>query len=506
MKSGPKGYMKDSLAFLKLTWPLLLGNTLEWYEFGVYSYVEKEIADNFFDGSSLGAWLGYAVTFVARPLGGLILGIIADHCGRKLSVNLSLFGMIVATVGQGCLPGKYWGGELKLLGFILLMIFRALQGLSAGGEIGAVTAYLMEVSPVSTIGMAICMISVGSQIAWAFASAMLALLNSLLGPELMLVWGWRIPFLFSALPGFLAMWGRNKIQETEVFLSEVNDSSQKQSICGSIVELLVHYPLSLFVGIGGVCAAATMWFAPPFWTIGAVLQDLGASDALWVGNSCQLVGLAITPLAGWLADRYGVASTAFVGAAYCSLIGLPIYACLTSSSTRATAYLGVGLFFGLAQGFNGATIYLFCAELFPARLRCQGMALSYNIGVSFLGGFAAAISQTLYQTSVHIAPGVYWSATGVVTMDGSPPGPNDFFKLPRSARSTLDMSTMNGHDKDWTPFLGGERPDDLPAHMDGSLRAHLRAPSGHSFSKRCGQKANSEPGTGWWSRHPRTSS
>lgn len=56
----------------------------------------------------------------------------------------------------------------------------------------------------------------------------------------------------------------------------------------------------------------------------------------------------------------------------------------------------MGLFFGLAQGFNGATIYLFCAELFPARLRCQGMALSYNIGVSFLGGFAAAISQTLY--------------------------------------------------------------------------------------------------------------
>ena len=301
-------------------------------------------------------------------------------------------------------------------GFVLLMIFRALQGLSAGGEIGAVTAYLMEVSPIKTIGMAICMISVGSQIAWAFASAMLAVLNSLLGPELMLVWGWRIPFLFSALPGLVALWGRNGIQETDVFLEEVQ-TGEKQAVGKSILELLLRYPLALIVGIGGVCAAATMWFAPPFWTISSVLKDLGASDALWVGNSCQLVGLAITPLAGWMTDRYGVAFTAFIGACYCALVGLPVYLWLTlEESSRAVAYLGIGLFFGLAQGFNGATIYLFCAELFPARLRCQGMALSYNIGVSFVGGFAAAISQSLYQASLHIAPGVYWSATGTITM------------------------------------------------------------------------------------------
>jgi len=407
-------YLKDSVHFLKLTWPLLLGNTLEWYEFGVYSYVEKEIADNFFEGSPLGAWLGYAVTFVARPLGGIMLGIIADRCGRKLSVNLSLAGMILATVGQGCLPGKYWGSEFQALGFILLMICRVLQGLSAGGEIGAVSAYLMEVSPVRTSGMAVCMISVGSQIAWAFASAMLALLNQALGHDLMLVWGWRIPFLFSALPGAMALWGRNHIHETEVFLTEVNEG-EKHSVCQSLLELLVHYPVALLVGIGAVCATATMWFAPPFWAVSAVLQDLGPSDALWVGNSCQLVGLAVTPLAGWLADRYGVGWTAFLGSIYTTVVSLPTYIWLTSDSSRAVAYLGVGLIFGIAQGFNGATIYLFCAELFPARLRCQGMALSYNIGVSFLGGFAAAISEALFQVST-VAPGVYWAFTGAVTM------------------------------------------------------------------------------------------
>ncbi|CAL1127212.1 unnamed protein product [Cladocopium goreaui] len=415
--SDRRVYLKETLHFLRLTWPLLLGNTLEWYEFGVYSYVEHEIAENFFEGSSLGAWLGYAVTFIARPLGGIILGIIADHYGRKLSVNLSLGGMIVATVAQGCLPGKYFGGKFQGLGFGLLMIFRALQGLSAGGEIGAVTAYLMEVSPVQTLGMAVCMISIGSQTAWAFASALLAVLNQALGSEAMLVWGWRIPFLFSALPGALAMWGRNRIQETDVFLSEVrNDEGHKQQhVCKSIMELLIHYPVVLLIGILGVCCAATMWFAPPFWSINAVLGHLAASDALWVGLCCQLVGLAVTPVAGWFTDLYGVAMTTCVGAMYTTLVGFPAYLMLVVDSSRATAYLGVGLFFGIAQGFNGATIYLFCAELFPARLRCQGIALSYNIGMSFLGGFAAAISQAFYQLD-DLFPGIYWTCTGIVTV------------------------------------------------------------------------------------------
>ena len=361
---------------------MLLGNALEWYEFGIYSYVEPQLADNFFEGSSLGAWLGYAVTFVARPLGGIILGIIGDHYGRKLSVNLSLAGMIVATVAQGCLPGKHLGSNFQGLGFVLLMICRVLQGLSAGGEISAVATYLVEVSPMRTIGMAVCMISVGSQTAWAFASAMLAVLNQALGPELMRVWGWRVPFLISALPGAMAMCGRNKIQETEVFLSEVKGEGPKQHVCRSILELLRRYPLAILIGIGGVCATATMWFAPPFWAINAVVGHLGASDALWVGLSCQLVGLAVTPVAGWFTDRHGVGMTTCLGAMYTILVGFPAYLWLLFDLSHPAAYLVIGLIFGIAQGWNGATVYLFCAELFPARLRCQGMALSYNIGVS----------------------------------------------------------------------------------------------------------------------------
>ena len=108
--------------------------------------------------------------------------------------------------------------------------------------------------------------------------------------------------------------------------------------------------------------------------------QLDPSDTLWVGTSCQLVAIAVTPVAGWFTDRYGAAMTAFVGAIYATLVAFPGYLWLVLDPSLGTAYLAVGFFFGIAQGFTGANINLFCANLFPPRLWCQGMALSYNIG------------------------------------------------------------------------------------------------------------------------------
>jgi len=432
-------YLKNAVKLLSMTWPLLLGNTLEWYEFGVYGYVETEIAANFFGDSAIGGWMGYAITFAARPIGGILLGWIADNWGRKLSVNLSLAGMIVGTVGQGLLPGKYWGSRFQTLGLILLVITRALQGISAGGEIGAISCYLMEVSPIKTLGMAVCMISVGSQVAWAFASFFLAFLNSTIGADAMLVWGWRVPFVISIFPGLLALWGRNMLQESDIFLSETTASANTDGCdldaeaasttteCSKhrsdktrtgFIILLTKYLPNLLISFGATVGVATMWFVPPFWTLQAILDaHIGPAASLWVGNSAQIVGLAITPVAGLLADKMGVAWTILIGAAFFASSGLPVYTWLTfHSSDLLSAYVCIGFFYGLAQGFSGAVIYLFVAELFPAKLRCQGIALSYNIAVSYVGGFGSMICQALLPVSYHVAPGMWFSATGLVSL------------------------------------------------------------------------------------------
>mmetsp|Transcript_29018 Transcript_29018/g.51947 ORF Transcript_29018/g.51947 Transcript_29018/m.51947 type:complete len:496 (-) Transcript_29018:202-1689(-) len=429
------------LMLLKLTWPLLLGNMLEWYEFGVYAYVVPEMQANFFSGSAIETWVGFAVTFVARPFGGFVLGWIADRFGRKISVQLSLGGMIVATVGQGLLPGAYWGSSAQGFGMVMLIILRALQGLSAGGEIATVTAMLMEVAPLQVMGISVCFISVGSQVAWAFASALLAQLNEQLGPEQMLIWGWRVPFLLTLFPGLLALWGRNRLQETGDFSQEIKPQqvraadaesqggegaedaenageAEKSAGKWAVTELLTDYLPVIFIGFGASAATATAWFVPPFWILSALLDvNLGATDSLWVGNMSQLVGLAVTPLAGYLTDQRGVAWVTLAGAAFFTVIGLPVYAWISYFPTsRTVAYLGIGLFYGAAQGFAGATIYLFNAELFPARLRCLGLAFSYNLAVSFVGGFGPMICQALLPISPHFAPGIYFSGMGAISV------------------------------------------------------------------------------------------
>merc|ERR1719210_2778211 len=112
----------------------------------------------------------------------------------------------------------------------------------------------------------------------------------------------------------------------------------------------------------------------------------------------------------------GVAWTLLVGAFFFFATGLPVYVWLAlHPADRLSAYLGVGLFFGLAQGFSGAIIYLFVAELFPAKIRGQGMAASYNIAISFIGGFGSMICQVLFQVSPHVAPGIWFSATGLIS-------------------------------------------------------------------------------------------
>eukprot|EP00928_Gymnodinium_smaydae_P056486 TRINITY_DN3985_c1_g1_i1.p1 TRINITY_DN3985_c1_g1~~TRINITY_DN3985_c1_g1_i1.p1 ORF type:complete len:464 (+),score=48.44 TRINITY_DN3985_c1_g1_i1:239-1630(+) len=345
-------------------------------------------------------------------------------------------------IGQGLIPGKYWGGQFQSLGLAFLIITRALQGLSAGGEIGAISCYMMEISPIQTLGLSVSMISVGIQVALAFASSFMAFLNFMLGAEAMLTWGWRVPFLVCIFPGALAFWGRKQLQESEVFLEEVtrighsdarreNDEElrrenvestpdivhlEKSSVRFGVVQLFSKYWPHLLIGFGATIGIATMWHVPPYWTLTAVLDEhLGNVDSLLVSNSAQIIGLAATPLAGVLADKFGVAWTLFVGSVFFGVTGLPVYTWITFHLDRLSAYLGVGFFYGLALGFSGAIIFLFAGELFPSKVRGQGIAFSYNLAVSYIGGFGAMICEALFRVSPHYGPGSWFSATGLVS-------------------------------------------------------------------------------------------
>ncbi|OLQ13527.1 F-box/LRR-repeat protein 13 [Symbiodinium microadriaticum] len=150
-----------------------------------------------------------------------------------------------------------------------------------------------------------------------------------------------------------------------------------------------------FLEIGGETSRSRFGFLELLKVRSTVLDGYSGSRGQFLpaAPGLQRIGLAVTPVAAMVTDRIAFDPT-----------------------NREVAYVGLGLLFGVAQGFCGATIYLFCAELFPARLRAQGMSLSYNICLSFIGGFAASISQSLQNISPHWAPGIYWAATGAISI------------------------------------------------------------------------------------------
>ncbi|KNC80382.1 hypothetical protein SARC_07257 [Sphaeroforma arctica JP610] len=218
----PRYFNKAKVATHK-TWFIFVGNVLEWYEFSVFGYLVNEIEQNFFNGSgSLATWSAYAVTFLARPLGALMLGWVADHCGRRTALLISLLGMILSTVGQGCLPSSYCCGDVPgVIGVVMLIILRVVQGICTGGEIGGVSTYLAEHEDKHVLGMLSATVGIGASIGFMLSSMVILILHLALSDEDMLLWGWRVPFLLAIIPGCFALYGRNYLEETDEFLDMV---------------------------------------------------------------------------------------------------------------------------------------------------------------------------------------------------------------------------------------------------------------------------------------------
>src|SRR6266700_1272084 len=196
-----------------------IGNVLEWFDFGVYGYFATTISQLFFPGedktiSLLKAFAVFGVGFVMRPIGSILFGIYGDRFGRRLALSAVIFLMAFSTLAIGLLPTYAQAGVLAP---ILLVIARLLQGLSAGGEWGGSTSYIVEYAPEGQRGFigSWQQVSVGSGFLLGSLSA--ALISSMLSSEALLSWGWRIPFLLGILVGILGAYLRWRLADTPKF-------------------------------------------------------------------------------------------------------------------------------------------------------------------------------------------------------------------------------------------------------------------------------------------------
>lgn len=421
------GSAADVGQVVKVYWALLLGNILEWYEFAIFSFLEPYLEVQFFNGSAISTWLGFACTFAARPFGGIGLGLLGDIFGRKVSTFLSICGMVIGTVGQGLVPSYQSGEVAGTIGLVLLVALRLLQGICTGGEIAAVSTYITEVGPKRSLARSMALIGITANIGFLLAQCASYLTREAVGASAMESWAWRIPFVIAVIPGVIATAGRRCIPESQVFLdaktqtgatSDVfdvgsesadansGDSAGSQGAASQAVARIKHlvksqWP-SLLVGIGSVAGASVLQYGGFLWGNVFLKKHGTTPDSLIAeGITARMLAAVLAPLVGWLADTVGVGWIQLAGTFALTLGGLPLFLVqkwMPESFGVVMAAYGVG--YGIIFAPVGMIIFLLVVELFPVEVRNAGVGLSYNIGFCVFGGFAP----TLFQASLSWTP------------------------------------------------------------------------------------------------------
>lgn len=397
----------------KAIYAACIGNLLEWYDFGVYAYLATLIAVKFFPSTDptvglLAAFAAYGVGFLARPLGGVIIGRMGDTRGRKVALVLTIYLMSIGTIGIGLLPTYE---SIGVWAAVLLTALRILQGIAAGGEWGTSTAFIIEWASPKRRGFIGSFQQVSTAGGSLLGSATAALLTSLLTNEQMLDWGWRVPFIMGAVLLAVGVYIRRNVEESPVYQAAKAKVSTKTAVAGWRLGLRA-FGFTIFWTVAYYTLLAWM----PSFT--QRFAGLSSSQALWA-NTLGLVAIVVAiPFWGALSDRIG-RRPLLLGATV--LIGVTIYPLLqlmmTSGSVQvvATCQIALGVMLAMYSGAGPAAI----SEIFPTHQRSTWMSAGYTLAAAVFGGFAP------------------FMATWLISSTGAPLSPTYFYLIPAAVISAV---------------------------------------------------------------------
>jgi len=364
----------------------VIGNVLEWYDFSVYAFVAVIIARKFFPQGDevtalLSTFLAYGLGFVARPLGGIILGRVGDTHGRKTALLITIALMAIGTVLVGLLPTY---AAIGIGAPLLLVVARLMQGFSAGGEWGSSTAYIVEWAPQDQRGFYGSFQQLSVVAGLLLGSAIAALMNTILTPEQMDAWGWRVPFLLGGILGPVGLWMRRTIDETPAYTKAKAAPPSESTESG----LTMAARAFGFTIVWTVCFYVLLSYMP---TYTQKYVKLTASAALWANTIGLLVLMLSIPVMGILSDRMGRKPLLLACCIAFIVLPYPIFNFLISGASFTQLVIVQILFAILISCFSGAGPAAI-SEMFPTRLRSTWMTSGYALAVAIFGGFAPFIS------------------------------------------------------------------------------------------------------------------
>ena len=376
-----------------------IGNILEWYDFAIYGYFATSIGRVFFPKADpvaqvLMAFGIFAIGFLMRPLGGIVIGYIGDRVSRQAALTVSIVAMAIPTFLVGIMPGY---DTIGIAAPILLTLCRIIQGLSVGGEYPTSLVYMIEKAPANKRGFVGAMGSSSAYIGMLLGSGVGAALGAVLSPEHLDAWGWRIPFLFGLVIGLAGYLLRRGSTEHAGHTHAV--------MTNPVVETFKNHRL-LLVKLAGVSAFLAVSFYLIFVYIVSWLElvdKISPSKSLEINTLSMIVLVPLTLLAGALSDRIGRKPVLIIGALAGLIFSIPLMYGMYHQSALVIQLSQIG--FALVVGlFNGAMPALI-VESAPAYIRTTVVALGYNLTMGILGGLTPLVASWLiHRTANEMIP------------------------------------------------------------------------------------------------------
>jgi metabolite-proton symporter len=415
---------RPSSSIVKVVSASMLGTTVEWYDFFLYGVASAIVLPQvFFPAAdplagtllSLGT---FAIGFIARPLGGLVFGHYGDRIGRKKLLVLSLLMMGLSTFAIGLLPGY---ATIGVAAPAILVLLRLVQGFAIGGEWGGAVLIVSEHGDARRRGFWSSWPQAGAPAGQLLANGLLALLAVVQPQDAFESWGWRIPFLLSAVLVLIGFYVRLSVEESPVFRAAQARAAERtrgeQAPAMPIVEVLRRHPREVLTAMGARFAENVAYyvFTIVISTYMTTQYDLPSSFVLGAVLIGAAVHVVTIPLWGALSDRIGRRPVYLFGTASVGVWGFAFIWLLDTQNFGLTVLaVVVGLILhGAMYGPQAA----FLSELFGTRVRYSGVSIGYQLASVFAGGLAPIISVALLSAfGSGYAIAVYVAACAVLTM------------------------------------------------------------------------------------------
>ncbi|WP_122620359.1 glycine betaine/L-proline transporter ProP [Streptomyces sp. Tu 4128] len=414
--SGAEPTVTDPALVRRAVKAAALGNAMEWFDFGVYSYIAVTLGKVFFPSGNPTAQLlstfgAFAAAFLVRPLGGMVFGPLGDRVGRQKVLALTMILMAAGTFAIGLIPSY---ATIGVWAPVLLLAARLVQGFSTGGEYAGASTFIAEYAPDKRRGFLGSWLEFGTLAGYIGGAGLVTLMTALLSDGDLTSWGWRIPFLIAGPMGIVGLYLRMRLEETPAFAAEVAKAEKKrpkvplrEMVTGQWRALLLCVGLVLVFNVTDYMLLSYM----PSYLTSELKYD--ETHGLLVVLAVMALMMIVQPFAGALTDRVGRRPVIAAGCAGFLLLSVPALLLIREGSLLAV---------GLGMAALGLLLVCFTASmpsalpaLFPTRVRYGSLSIGFNISVSLFGGTTPLVVTALIgATGDMMMPAYYMMAAAVI--------------------------------------------------------------------------------------------